>query len=90
MISPLLLPSQDLLFPHCMHSLKKANEIGQKTQQLQKELQNVRVIGSSANGKVCDGIHMHSAVVITMREEDRENYLFRNPFVSSLTTPPCR
>ncbi len=88
MFLPLLLSFQDLLLLHCTHSLKKANEIGQKTQQLQKELQDVRVTGSSANGKVRDGMYMHPAVVTTY--EDRENELFRNPFISPLTIPLCR
>jgi hypothetical protein len=35
-----------------MESLKKANQIGQKTQALQKELQDMRITGASANGKV--------------------------------------
>ncbi len=71
MFSPLSLSFHDLLLLHYTRSLKKANEIGQKTQQLQKELQNLRVTGSSANGKVCDGMYMHPAVVTTY--EDREN-----------------
>ncbi len=58
MILPLLLPFRDLLLLHYMCSLKKANEIGQKTQQLQKELQDVRITGVSANGKVCDRIYV--------------------------------
>jgi DNA-binding protein YbaB len=35
-----------------MESLKKANEIGRKSKEMQEELEKLRLVGKSANGKV--------------------------------------